>query len=137
MLALEGKQATLYGFMTTLTRSEEHERFLLSKQPLICEAFVGFERELSCLAVRGRRVLSVASAPFPASRRGRLVTTSIEPPDGRQPPDWALDLASEELDEPRAATDVTARAWRLVREAEEREDERHDEYDDPDQGGEA
>jgi len=65
------------------------------------------------------------------------VTTSIEPPDGRQPPDWALDLANEELDEPRAATDVTARAWRLVREAEEREHERHDEYDDPDQGGEA
>lgn len=26
----------------------------LGKQPLICEAFVGFERELSCLAVRGR-----------------------------------------------------------------------------------
>jgi hypothetical protein len=36
VLALEGKQATLYGFMTTITRSAEHERFLLSKQPLIC-----------------------------------------------------------------------------------------------------
>jgi len=66
-----------------------------------------------------------------------MVTTPNEPQDGLQPPDWALDLANEELDEPRDTTDVTARAWRLVREAEERETERHDEYDDPDQGGEA
>lgn len=65
------------------------------------------------------------------------MTTLNEPPDGRQPPHWAFDQANEELDEPRDTTDVTARAWRLVREAEERESERHDEYDDPDQGGEA
>jgi len=65
------------------------------------------------------------------------VTTSNKPPDGRQPPPWALDQASEELDEPRDARDVRALAWRLVRESEERAGERHDEYDDPDQGGEA
>jgi hypothetical protein len=32
---------------------------------------------------------------------------------------------------------IIERARELVREAEQREDERHDEYDDPDQGGEA
>ena len=32
---------------------------------------------------------------------------------------------------------IAERAWELVRDAEERESERHDEYDDPDQGGEA
>jgi hypothetical protein len=51
-----------------------------------------------------------------------------------RPPDWAVDQATDELcdvDHPHA---VTQRAWELLR---EREDERHDEYDDPDQGGEA
>jgi hypothetical protein len=32
---------------------------------------------------------------------------------------------------------ISQRAWQLVRSAKERYDERHDEYDDPDQGGEA
>jgi hypothetical protein len=32
---------------------------------------------------------------------------------------------------------VFALAWKLARSAAERYDERHDEYDDPDQGGEA
>jgi hypothetical protein len=38
------------------------------------------------------------------------------------------------VDDPPAAKE---RAWQLVHEAQVREDERHDEYDDPDQGGEA
>lgn len=52
------------------------------------------------------------------------------------PPDWAVDQATDELyeDDPHA---IAERAWQLTREAKEREDERHDEYDDPDQGGEA
>ena len=53
------------------------------------------------------------------------------------PPDWATQQASDELyavDDPAAAEE---RAWQLVHDAEVREDERHDEYDDPDQGGEA
>jgi hypothetical protein len=32
---------------------------------------------------------------------------------------------------------ITKHAWELVHEANERYDERHDEFDDPDQGGEA
>jgi hypothetical protein len=54
-----------------------------------------------------------------------------------KPPNWALDQAGNELydmDDPPAAQE---RAWQLVHEAQVREDERHDEYDDPDQGGEA
>jgi hypothetical protein len=38
------------------------------------------------------------------------------------------------VDDPHA---IAERARKLMRDAEEREDERHDEYDDPDQGGEA
>jgi hypothetical protein len=32
---------------------------------------------------------------------------------------------------------IAQRAREIAREAQERDDERHDEYDDPDQGGEA
>ena len=50
-----------------------------------------------------------------------------------EPPGWALDQAAEEVDE---GESIAARAWELVREKQQRDDERHDEYDDPDQGGE-
>jgi hypothetical protein len=52
-------------------------------------------------------------------------------------PAWALQQATDELydvDDPAA---ITQRAREIARQAQEREDERHDEYDDPDQGGEA
>ena len=52
-------------------------------------------------------------------------------------PAWALQQATEELydvDDPEV---ISQRAAQIVRGAREREDERHDEYDDPDQGGEA
>jgi hypothetical protein len=63
--------------------------------------------------------------------------TPNESPNLQKPPGWAVDQATDELDdvEDRAAT--AARAWQIVRDAEEQVDERHDEYDDPDQGGEA
>jgi hypothetical protein len=54
-----------------------------------------------------------------------------------EPPGWALDKALDELYEEEDRSVILDRAWELVREAEERESERHDEYDDPDQGGEA
>jgi hypothetical protein len=62
------------------------------------------------------------------------------PDDGRapqQPPDWALDQATDELDPDPDPDELSARAWELARAAEERVSERHDEYDDPDSGGEA
>jgi hypothetical protein len=49
---------------------------------------------------------------------------------------WALRQATEELydvDDPEA---INARAREIAGEARELSDERHDEYDDPDQGGE-
>ena len=53
------------------------------------------------------------------------------------PPGWAVDQSMDELydDAPDPAA-VTERAWEITRAAEQRDDERHDEYDDPDQGGE-
>jgi hypothetical protein len=57
-----------------------------------------------------------------------------EPPHAQRPPDWAYDEATDELYGVENAEAIISRAWELVG---EREDERHDEYDDPDQGGEA
>jgi|1186.fasta_scaffold247466_2 hypothetical protein len=53
------------------------------------------------------------------------------------PPGWAVEQSMDELSEdvPSSAA-VTERAWELARAAQQRDDERHDEYDDPDQGGE-
>ena len=51
-------------------------------------------------------------------------------------PAWALQLATEELYETKDAEVIAQRAREIAREGREREDERHDEYDDPDQGGE-
>jgi hypothetical protein len=52
------------------------------------------------------------------------------------PPAWALEEANSDLfDEPNTAV-IISRAWELVRAAADREDEGHDECDDPDRGGE-
>jgi hypothetical protein len=52
------------------------------------------------------------------------------------PPAWALEEATSDLfDEPDRAV-IIGRAWELVRAAADREDEGHDEFDDPDRGGE-
>ncbi len=51
---------------------------------------------------------------------------------GRLPPDWALAQAMNDRDDEDSAG-ALQRAWDLVQDFE---DERHDEEDDPDQGGE-
>jgi hypothetical protein len=56
-----------------------------------------------------------------------------EHPQGQQPPSWAIDEAGDELLDVEDPQMIAGRAREI---AEEREDERHDEYDDPDQGGE-
>ena len=58
-------------------------------------------------------------------------------PHVQRPADWAVDQATDELSDVADPRAITKRSWELAREAEEREDERHNEYDDPDQGGEA
>jgi hypothetical protein len=60
-----------------------------------------------------------------------------ERPSVERPPDWAVAQATDELYDADDAAVVEERAWQLVHDAEVREDERHDEYDDPDEGGEA
>ncbi len=63
--------------------------------------------------------------------------TADEHPNVQRPPSWAVDQATADLYDVEDPVAVEERAWQLVQEAQEREDERHDEYDDPDQGGEA
>ena len=53
-----------------------------------------------------------------------------------QPPGWAVDQARGDLPDNAAPVEVTALAWDIAASAAERFTERHDEYDDPDQGGE-
>jgi hypothetical protein len=57
------------------------------------------------------------------------------PPSAPTPP-WAVQLATEELYDVDDAEVISRRAGDIAREAREREDERHNEYDDPDEGGE-
>ncbi len=59
---------------------------------------------------------------------------SPSPPPPSGTPEWALEQATQEVDE---GESIAARAWELVREKQQRDEERHDQYDDPDQGGEA
>jgi hypothetical protein len=55
----------------------------------------------------------------------------------RKPPRWAVRAARAELfDAPKHSELVRARARELVKERAALERERHDEYDDPDRGGE-
>jgi len=56
-----------------------------------------------------------------------------QPPD---PPGWALDQAARDLDDVEDRSQIVEKAWKIAREAQQLHDERHDEYDDPDQGGE-
>ena len=68
---------------------------------------------------------------------GWIMSSPDERPNVQRPPDWAVDQATDELDGVDDPAAVEERAWQLVHDAEQREEERHDEYDDPDQGGEA
>lgn len=54
-----------------------------------------------------------------------------------EPPDWALAAAKDELYDVGDPAALLSRAWEIAREASQLDEERHDEYDDPDEGGEA
>jgi len=62
-----------------------------------------------------------------------MMQTPIPGPSSPEPPRWALEQAIQEVDEGESIAD---RAWDLVRAKQQRSDESHDEYDDPDRGGE-
>ena len=57
-----------------------------------------------------------------------------DPPHPQPPPQWAVDEATDELYDAENPQAIVNRASELAR---ERQDQRHDEYDDADQGGEA
>lgn len=61
---------------------------------------------------------------------------SIDASLGAGPPEWALTRANDELYDVEDQSVVQARAWQIVREDQQLQDEQHDEFDDPDQGGE-
>jgi hypothetical protein len=52
-------------------------------------------------------------------------------------PGWAIQQATDELYDIEDTGVIAQRAREIAREGRERQDERHDEYDDPDRGGEA
>ena len=52
-------------------------------------------------------------------------------------PAWALERASADMYDVNDQAAVIRRAWEIVREGTALDDERHDEFDDPDEGGEA
>jgi hypothetical protein len=52
------------------------------------------------------------------------------------PPTWALAQARDEAEEGEILPTTIERARQLERDAEQLEEERHDEYDDSDEGGE-
>lgn len=64
------------------------------------------------------------------------MTAGDEPSQPDRPPAWAVDKAADELYDVDDRSAITARAWEIAREAQQLEDERHDEFDDPDEGGE-
>jgi hypothetical protein len=66
-----------------------------------------------------------------------VTSSSGEGSNVDQPPGWAVDEARNELYDVEDPAVIAERAWELASAAQEREDERHDEFDDPDEGGEA
>ena len=80
---------------------------------------------------------SVMSRRVPTrARKGVDMPNSDEGSSPGPTPTWALQQATEELYEVEDTKVIAQRAREIAGEAQGREDERHDEYDDPDQGGE-
>ena len=64
-----------------------------------------------------------------------------EPPydvkqSGNEPPRWALDQAAVQGHHHDEGRPLHDRAWQLVRATQAQPDESHDQFDDPDEGGE-
>jgi hypothetical protein len=64
------------------------------------------------------------------------MSTAKDRVPAEDPPGWAIERAAAELDDVEDSATILARARQIVSEVDELEDERHDEYDDPDRGGE-
>ena len=88
--------------------------------------------------VDDRHTSTVAPGPANSAQRETcIVSISGQPSTSPQPPEWAVDQATNELYDVDDPALIAEHAWELARAAQERNDERHDEYDDPDEGGEA
>ncbi len=60
---------------------------------------------------------------------------SIDTSNTAGPPAWARTRAGEDLYDVPDQSVIQARAWQIVHEAQQLQDEKHDEFDDPDEGG--
>jgi alanine dehydrogenase len=90
----------------------------------------GIIRNPSILAFQSR-------APDPPyAIRGASETVTPERSDSPQPPRWAIDQADVESQDTEDGRPIDDRAWQLVRATQAQPDESHDQFDDPDQGGE-
>ena len=74
---------------------------------------------------------------MPGAGRVVTVSTSDENAHVEELPVWAIDQASAELYDVHDRAVIIGRAWEIVRDVAQAHSERHDEYDDPDQGGES
>lgn len=83
------------------------------------------------------RIVAADEGP-PTKLQEEGVTVPVpEESQSSRPEAWALERATDELYDEGDPAVIVARAWELMRAAQDLEDERHDEYDDPDEGGEA
>jgi len=64
------------------------------------------------------------------------VSDASDPPSVSPPRPWAVAQARDEAEDGETRSTTIERARQLEREADQLEDERHDEYDDADEGGE-
>jgi hypothetical protein len=85
---------------------------------------------------RHAQILGARSADG-ARKATSMVPSPGQPADTHHPPEWAVDQAADDLYDVHDPAVIAEYARELARAAQERADERHDEYDDPDRGGEA
>lgn len=100
--------------------------------PLVSLKRYAVARAHALEGIAAGRVGSSTTLPL-ALMEGSMTPTPGAGPISSEPPRWALDQAMEEVDE---GESIAEHAWGLVRAQQQRDDERHDLYDDPDQGGE-
>lgn len=98
----------------------------------VCHQTTLWTNHMSSSIRPGATTVSIARPREPSSEDA-MTEPSVRPDDL---PEWAVEQALQDLPAGSEPSEVTALARQIAEDAQERFDERHDEYDDPDQGGE-